>query len=321
MHNLSIVLITYNRSEFLDRTLGSIADSPFAGCEIWVLNNASTDPTLDVCAKWRSGLPGMQVITHKVNIGGRGNILRAYEYGTQLYKWILCDDDELHFEQVSDLLKALESHKYDLIRIGQPGVLSGEAGKVYSLRELLLDRGADAYWSFTFLPGLIFRSDFVAPNVIFGYDYVHTFYMHFFVLLRSFGLDASVYTTSEPVLFRGTAPTGLGSEICVYWLKSLEALPDRESKSAAARCFFRRRPFNLGILFIGDLLGRRSHQKVWFIWKDVFLLAPARYKLIALMNMPFVFIPVRLLKMLYSLLKGKPYAAIDVEELRLARKS
>lgn len=321
MLNLSIVLITYNRSEFLDRTLSSIADSPFSDCEIWVLNNASTDSTLDVCAKWRNRLPGMQVITHKLNIGGRGNILRAYEYGTEFYKWILCDDDQLHFEQLSDLLEALESRQYDLIRIGQPGVSPGEEGRACSLRDLLHDQGAAAYWSFAFLPGLIFRSSVVAPNVTYGYDYVHTFYMHLFVLLRSFGLDAKVYTTSRPVLFRGPAPTGLGSEIFVYWLKSLEALPDRVSKRAATRCFFRRRPFNLGRLFIGDLLGRRSHAKVWSIWKDVFRLAPALNKLFVLMNLPFVFFPVKVLQLMYSLLKGKPYAAIDLEKLRLARKS
>ena len=91
MIDLSIIIITYNRSPYLRRTLATLAASLFCNCELWILNNASTDDTLTVCAEFTGLLPNMQVVTHRFNIGAYANTMRAYEYGTCHYKWILCD--------------------------------------------------------------------------------------------------------------------------------------------------------------------------------------------------------------------------------------
>ena len=320
MFNLSIVLITYNRSELLDKTLRQLAQSPFSDCEVWILNNASTDATLDVCAKWRPSFANMQVVTHNFNIGGNANVLRAYEYGTQLYKWILCDDDELHFEHLDDLVNALEAAHYDIIRVSSVGVAPGEAGAGCSLGDLLHNQKGAAFWSFGFIPGIIFRSAPVEPHVKYGYTYIHTAYTQLFTLFRSFTLEAKVYTTAKPLVVRGPAPTGIGSEIFVYWLKSLDALPDQESKKAALKLFFRNRYFHLGKLLLIDIRFGRSQRELWSIWRQVFALAPdVKTKLIVWLNMPFVFFPMKILVKLYPLVTGKPFVAVDFEQIKQSR--
>lgn len=320
MFNLSIVLITYNRSEFLNKTLCQIAYSPFSNCEIWILNNASTDSTLDVCAKWSSHFFNMQVVTHGFNIGGNANILRAYEYGTQPYKWILCDDDELRFEHTEDLVNALEAAQYDIIRVSSVGVSLGEEGAGCSLGDLLHNQKGVAFWSFGFVPGVIFRSSSVESNVKYGYSYVHTAYQQLFVLLRSFKLDSKVYTTVKPIVVRGSAPTGIGSEIFVYWLKSLDALPDQESRKIALKLIFGNRYLNLGRLFLGDIRLGRSHREIWSIWKQVFVLAPSlKTKMIVWLSIPFVFFPIKILMILYPIVTGKPFVGVNFEQLKRSR--
>ncbi len=320
MFNLSIVLITYNRSEFLDKALSQIAHSPFSDCEIWILNNASTDSTLSVCAKWRPRLSNMQVVTHKFNVGANANVLRAYEYGTQPYKWILCDDDELHFEHTEDLVNALEAAQYDIIRVSSVGVSPSEEGVGCSLGDLLHNQKGAAFWSFGFVPGVIFRSAPVDSNVKYGYSYVHTAYTQLFILLRSFKLDSEVYTTVKPIVIRGPAPTGIGSEIFVYWLKSLDALPDQASRKNALRLIFGNRYFGLGRSFLGDIRFGRSRRVIWSVWKQVLSIAPnLNVKIIVFLNMPFIFFPKKILMLLYPIVMGKPFVEIDFEQLKRSR--
>jgi hypothetical protein len=262
----------------------------------------------------------MNVITHRFNIGGNANILRAYEYGERVYKWIVCDDDELHFEHADELVEAIESGKYDIIRVSDVGVMPGGEGSVRSLGDLLHDQEGCAFWSFGFVPGIIFRSAAVIPSVKYGYYHVHTAYQHLFILLRSFGLDARVYTTVKPALVRGAAPMGIGSMIFSYWLRSLEALPDEESRRAALRCIFRGGVFKLGRSIVGDIRCRRPHRAVWEIWKEVFGLAPTiGSKLTILLNLPFVLIPLFVIKLAYPMVKGKPFVEIDLDDIRKSR--
>jgi len=322
MLNLSIVIITYNRSAFLDRLLGRLASSPFRECSIWVLDNASTDETLQICTVWSSAFPHMRIVTHKFNIGADPNILRALEYGDDYYKWILCDDDELYFDGIDDLLDVLRNKKYDLIRVADLLVSAEERGICCTLDNLIHDKKS-LFLSLAFVPGVIFRSSVVGPHVKDGYHHVHTRYQHLFVFLRSFDLCTQVYTTARPVVVYGTASTGtgIGSEIYLYWFRSLEALPTKKSRKIALGRIFRQFGlFGYGRSILSDIRAQRSKKTLWSIWKDVFLEVPTlKAKLIILLNLPFILIPFRVLVTVYPLLTGRPYVKRNFEEIKLSR--
>lgn len=132
---LSIVIITYNRSSFLEHTLKELLlNSPFSDCEITVLNNCSTDNTLEVCEKFHNDNEcvnnQLSIVTNRFNIGGDANILRATEYGSRKYMWILADDDRYDFSKVDDILAVMNEGNVGLIHVGaredEPWPLGGQ---------------------------------------------------------------------------------------------------------------------------------------------------------------------------------------------------
>jgi glycosyltransferase involved in cell wall biosynthesis len=299
MLDLSIVLITYNREIYLRRTLTTLSQSVFKDCDLCVLNNASTDNTLQVCESFRVSFPNMHIVTHRINIGGDGNILRAYEYGQHTYTWILCDDDILVLDQVDDLVAILQSQECDLIRISDVGIIQEERGQVSTVGELLHDPDSFSFYSFGFVPGIIFRQASVEPYVQHGYRNVHTSYQQLFVLFKAFGLDAKVYTTATPLLKRGDAPMPIGSRILLHQIQSLDALPTRRAREVALS-WRRKHQKLLGYLFgyarliLGDLRFGRSRRMIASIWLKTIVASPGFVgKLILLINGVFILAPIR----------------------------
>lgn len=110
MPTLALVVVTYNRSNLLINCLNSIFSGSVLPDKVYVVNNASTDNTLEVLRefqnKWDEKL---QVIDLKTNIGGAG----GFEVGTRLayndgVEWFgLLDDDVL---LGVDCLRVISNH-------------------------------------------------------------------------------------------------------------------------------------------------------------------------------------------------------------------
>jgi glycosyltransferase involved in cell wall biosynthesis len=308
MFDLSITLITYNRSSYLRRTLTALSDSVFKDCDLWILNNASTDDTLQVCNEFSALIPKLHVVTHRYNVGSGGNLLRAYEYGQRTYTWVLCDDDVLHLDHIGDLLDCLQRRECDLIRISDVGVIPEERGQLCTLEDLLHNPNSFSFYSFGFVPGIIFRQEAVGPHVRFGYIKAYTSYPQLFVLMRAFGPKSKVYTTAAVLLARGDASTGIGSEILLYQIYSLEALPTRRARAVAMG--WRRKHqkllgyiFGYGRLILADLRFGRPRRRIFSIWIKTIMATPSvMAKLILLLNGIFLLAPIR---PIYRLVRGK----------------
>jgi len=300
MLDLSIVIITYNRSGYLRRLLESLSKSTFKECDIWVLNNASTDKTIQVCEEYASTLKNLHLVTHKFNIGGDANIMRAYEYGDKYYKWILCDDDALHLDKTADLLDVLENKKYDLIRVGDVGVIKEEHGQAKTLGALLHDPQSLTFYSLGFVPNLIFRN-VVGPHVRTAYEKIYTRYQQLFVLMGTFNLATVVYTTKVPLLTRGEAPTDNGCEIVLYQIRSLEALPTNKARKIAMSWRSKHQNpvfylFGFGLLILGDLKHGRPRQEIFKVYLETIMAAQSlSSKFILALNSIFILFPRRAL--------------------------
>ena len=70
---LELILITYNRDSYLDKTLEQLLDSPFKNCKITILDNCSPDNTPEICKKYVGKFPNMIIKRHNINIGGNAN--------------------------------------------------------------------------------------------------------------------------------------------------------------------------------------------------------------------------------------------------------
>lgn len=115
---LEPVIITYNRSIHLGRTLRYFYDAGLHSMIMHVLDNASTDNTEEIVLEFQKIWPNLKYHKNKYNIGGNGNILRAVELSDSDYIWIIGDDDDWNLGYIEELLTVLAEGKPDLIRLG-----------------------------------------------------------------------------------------------------------------------------------------------------------------------------------------------------------
>lgn len=182
---LEILIITYNRAKYLDRTLAQLLGSPFSRCKITVLDNRSSDETPLICAKYQSLFPDFGILRHWKNIGACANYLRAVELSESLYTWILCDDDTFDFTDCLDVVDAIELGGVDLIHTGAPGEFGWRRG-ITTTSANLTKNGTHYFWVFSFVPSLIFKTErFDSECIAKGYRISVNSYPHFEFLRKS----------------------------------------------------------------------------------------------------------------------------------------
>ncbi|PAF44652.1 glycosyltransferase family A protein [Helicobacter sp. 11S02629-2] len=99
---LDVFVLTYNRAEYLKVMLESLCMQTANGFSIKILNNASTDNTLDVIRDIKLKYPNrnIQTITNKTNLGNPGNFKYSQELASNVYTAVFHDDDVIHPEYV-----------------------------------------------------------------------------------------------------------------------------------------------------------------------------------------------------------------------------
>ena len=113
--NMEIVIPTWNRAKYLDRTLSQFSKSSFLDYKFTIIDNNSTDNTQEICKKYQEIFPNFNVIRNNKNIGGLPNILRCYEIATAKYLWLVGDNDTYDFSNCNEVIDKVENSDFDLI--------------------------------------------------------------------------------------------------------------------------------------------------------------------------------------------------------------
>lgn len=118
---LDVMVLTYNRAKNLSVMLESLCTQTANGFRIIVLNNASTDNTLEVIQKVREEYPerDIQVVTHKKNLGNIGNFKKSQELAKNEYTAVFHDDDAIHPEYIETAMKLLYEYPKAVLCSGQ----------------------------------------------------------------------------------------------------------------------------------------------------------------------------------------------------------
>lgn len=105
--NLDVFVLTYNRAEYLRIMLDSLCTQTAEGFNIKVLNNCSTDNTLEVIEEVKRKYPNrnITVVTHEKNLGNAGNFIRSQELAENEYTAVFHDDDAIHPEYIETAMK------------------------------------------------------------------------------------------------------------------------------------------------------------------------------------------------------------------------
>ena len=147
---LSLCLATYNRARYLDRYLShhlGVLEASGIDYELVVSDNASTDETPDILARWASQHPRMRVSRQPRNVGAYPNILTTLHQARGEVVVSIADDDLAIAEQLLAYVQRMVEDPA-LVMIQAPWFLMDETrdgaiiGKFYDLpHEMRFERG------------------------------------------------------------------------------------------------------------------------------------------------------------------------------------
>lgn len=107
--DLDVFILTYNRADFLAVTIQSLLEQRLKGFSITVLDNASTDHTREVVARFAGD--GVRIESAPSNLGAVGNLQRSQQLATRRYVMLFHDDDQLHPEYLETVLDQFSRHE------------------------------------------------------------------------------------------------------------------------------------------------------------------------------------------------------------------
>lgn len=126
---VSIIVITYNSSEFVRETLDSALAQTYSNIEVIVSDDCSTDNTVEICRSWietnkKSGRV-LKLIEAKKNTGVAGNCNRGLQEAQG--KWIKCiaGDDILLPDAISSYVNFVNTDSNIKVVFAKINVLSG----------------------------------------------------------------------------------------------------------------------------------------------------------------------------------------------------
>jgi glycosyltransferase involved in cell wall biosynthesis len=107
---ISVVLTTYNRTEFLPRTLDSILGQTFSDFELIVSDDCSPDKTQEVCQQYAEKDLRVRYFRNSENLGMPGNLNAGIRRARSDYIANLHDGDLFRKDLLEKWFKALEKY-------------------------------------------------------------------------------------------------------------------------------------------------------------------------------------------------------------------
>jgi glycosyltransferase involved in cell wall biosynthesis len=212
------------------------SSSPFKNLKITILNNCSTDDTIQICNKFTDKFSDFNIITNKFNIGADANILRAVELVNSDYIWIVCDDDNYDFSYCDDLFDCIINEKADIINVGAHEEDEWKFGeKLKPVKEFIAD-GYPFFKAASFVPNNIFKVNKFIPHIIAGYKNITNMYPHMPYLISNYTENNLLYVTKNRIVSAGIGEQGYKQhELLKSWYHTSMLLKTEEDIKI---CFF-----------------------------------------------------------------------------------
>lgn len=196
--NLEIIIPTWNRSEYLERTLSQFANSPFKNVKITIIDNASSDNTPEVCDKYKDIFPNFKIIRNNKNIGLSANILRCYEIAKEEYMWLVGDNDNYDFSDCSEVISAIEKSEFDLIFVQGNDKTNLKKTTIHELYEA--GHGNDIIGLMGTISAYILKTElFTSECLQEGYDIAGYLYPQLAFMKKACDENFSAYISSKKI--------------------------------------------------------------------------------------------------------------------------
>ena len=176
---VSISVPAYNAEKTISDTLDSLLAQTYKNLKITVVDNASTDKTVEIVERYAAKDARVHLFRHPENIGGEANFSFCITLGEGEYTAIFHADDVYSATMVEEEVTALEAHKEagaaftlaegidenarTLRTYALPkGLLPGPDG-LYHFKEVI--KAILKYGNFLFFPSVMARTEFFQNRI------------------------------------------------------------------------------------------------------------------------------------------------------------
>ena len=166
--SITIAIPTFNRKDTILKCISNLVNRALPyNVDILVIDNNSQDGTFDAIKKFNQN-EKIRILQNSSNIGFSGNTAELiHQCGTEYIIWSSDEDDVL--VQNLEALTSFLAKNYPVF-VAPQYYISGESGE-YLYRGKVKSKIVNPkdIWSFTHLPGLVFRVD-IAQKALINYD-------------------------------------------------------------------------------------------------------------------------------------------------------
>ena len=237
-NQISIVIPTYNRAEFLDFFLKThVPIFKKNNIALYISNNASTDHTEQVIEKWHAEYCHVHHQTFTENVDFGQNVERAMHMSDSEYKWLIGDSYEIPkktLEQILDIIAGADA-PYDFIITNLVNRIKDLDEKIYTdptqafehLAWMVACISCNIYHKNTIKVGEFEKyrdSDFCLVGFVFDYIAEHDFKLYW-------AQKSSVVTLKVPIKKSGW-DFRYFSVIFQNWPKLIKSLPTYYTESS-----------------------------------------------------------------------------------------
>ncbi|HLH77679.1 MAG TPA: glycosyltransferase family 2 protein [Candidatus Binataceae bacterium] len=213
---LSIGLPTYNRAEHLDQMLASLVPQLDQRCELLIADDASSDATAQVIARYAAGSARIGWRQNAHNLGLDRNSLGLLEQAHGDYFWLCADDDIVLPGTVEKIYRALGHGPFSVLSLNTYVFRGRDYRQIYSRWAGLPAHGLERFERCDdHLRRLSFRLSFAPGNIINGRAARAALIepgLREFIGLGAFGF---AYLYVVLAVLSGAAPSALLREPCI----------------------------------------------------------------------------------------------------------
>ena len=116
---VSVIVITYNSSKFIEAGLNSITNQVYNNIEIIISDDCSTDNTVDICKQWEKQnsikFERVKIIEAQKNTGVAGNLNRAIKASHGEWIKTLSGDDQFLPNTIKDYVEYINNVRCDIV--------------------------------------------------------------------------------------------------------------------------------------------------------------------------------------------------------------
>lgn len=156
-NQLSIVIPTYNRADFLDYSLKvHIPILKKYNICIYISDNASTDNTKEVVNKWQKEYNFLYYSKNCTNIGPDANFEKALKMTDSDYTWLLGDTISFQIDDLELLINRIINNKFEAIILNSNNRVQNIDNCIFNDHNILL---RSLGWHMTQMSSLIFSKE------------------------------------------------------------------------------------------------------------------------------------------------------------------